>query len=97
MKIILKLMLIVSVFGISIPETKAAQRADPLTVEDALDSHSFAELSPLAYSPNGLWIAYAVADNKRIQKTPSDDAYARTGVPQRANSDEIWISNCETA
>ncbi|MGA7921192.1 MAG: prolyl oligopeptidase family serine peptidase [Candidatus Acidiferrales bacterium] len=95
-KIILKLTLIVSVFGVSIPQTKAAQRADPLTVEDALDSHSFAELSPLAYSPNGVWIAYAVAENKRIQKTPSDDAYARTGVPQRANSDEIWISNCET-
>jgi dipeptidyl aminopeptidase/acylaminoacyl peptidase len=81
---------------LTVPPGCGAQQNIPLAPEDALRTRSFGELSPLAYSPDGKWVAFSAADAQAIQKTKAIDSYLRLGVPRRARGGQIWISNCES-
>ena len=79
------------------PIAAAAQEAIPLPVESLLDRRSFGEVSPLAYSPDGRWVAYTVRDMRRIQSEQQDDThFVRTGLVTRSQAGDIWISNTES-
>ena len=68
----------------------------PLSVEDALKTHSLVETSPLALSPDGQWLAYAVRDNQRSRVAGDHhDVYIRSGIPSRNCDADIWIVNLQ--
>ncbi len=60
------------------------QQLTPLRAEDLLDARQFGLLSPIQFSPDGKWLAFAVvgpkadADKKTV-RTPQDAL--TTGVP----------------
>jgi hypothetical protein len=66
------------------PDTASAREPEPLPVEIALRSHSFSEISPLAVSPDGKWIAYSVHDNLRMlakrDQGIEKERYVRSGI-----------------
>jgi dipeptidyl aminopeptidase/acylaminoacyl peptidase len=75
-----------AVLGRSAP----AQEARPLSVEDALQLHSFGELSPLQFSPDGDRLAYVIRDNQNSNPNYRE-TQARTGVPWYATRADINI------
>jgi len=81
------------------PDAASAREPEPLPVEIALRSHSFSEISPLAVSPGGKWIAYSVHDNLRIQATREQgiekERYVRSGIFLQNEANDIWITNLE--
>jgi dipeptidyl aminopeptidase/acylaminoacyl peptidase len=78
------------------PNRATAQQPVPLTVEDALKMRILGEASPLAFSPDGKWLAYVVRGNRSVQCGNDDDVFARTGVLCRDRGGDIWISNAST-
>ncbi len=82
-------------WGIAEQNAAVAQKVAALPVEDALKVRYFAEYSPIGFSPDGKWLAYAVRDNQR-SKDVGMDAYARTGVPTIGVGADVCISNTET-
>lgn len=72
-----------------------AQQVAALPVEDALKVRYFAEYSPIGFSPDGRWLAYAIRDNQR-SKDVAVYAYALTGVPITGVGADVCISNTET-
>src|SRR5260370_29357479 len=81
--------------GGSIENRAAAQQVRPLPVEDALKVHYFAEYSPISFSPDGKWLAYAIRDNQR-SKDIDTETYARTRVEGIGIGADVCISNIET-
>src|SRR5260370_21990231 len=81
--------------GGSIENRAAAQQVRPLPVEDALKVHYFAEYSPISFSPDGKWLAYAIRDNQR-SKDIETETCARTGVEGIGIGADVCISNIET-
>jgi dipeptidyl aminopeptidase/acylaminoacyl peptidase len=81
------------------PDTASAREPEPLPVEIALRSHSFGEISPLAVSPGGKWIAYSVHDNLRMQAKREQgiekERYVRSGILLQNEANDIWITNLE--
>jgi dipeptidyl aminopeptidase/acylaminoacyl peptidase len=81
------------------PDTASATEPEPLAVEIALRSHSFSEISPLAVSPDGKWIAYSVHDNLRMQAKRDQgiekERYVRSGIFLQNEANDIWITNLE--
>jgi dipeptidyl aminopeptidase/acylaminoacyl peptidase len=77
-----------------------AQKREPLPVEAALAAHSFAEYSPVVFSPNGKWVAYAIQDHRRKRPKEREETeiehYLRTGVYLRNEASDLLISNAET-
>src|SRR5260370_2022457 len=67
-------------WGIAEQNAAVAQQIAALPVEDALKVRYFAEYSPIAFSPDGKWLAYATRDNQRSTDVRLD-TYARTGLP----------------
>jgi dipeptidyl aminopeptidase/acylaminoacyl peptidase len=76
------------------------QEAEALPIESALNTSSLGEISPVAFSWDGKWLAYMVRDNQRSQTTGvlgiERDHYVRTGVHLRNEASDVWISNTET-
>jgi dipeptidyl aminopeptidase/acylaminoacyl peptidase len=72
-----------------------AQTVAPLTVEDALQTKEFAELTPIALSPHGNWLAYTTKDNQRSRAVEFKE-WVRSGVRSVFTGTDIWIVNTET-
>ncbi len=83
----------------SCPEATTAREPAPLPIEIALKSRSFSEISPLAVSPGGKWIAYSVHDNLRMQVKREQgiekERYVRSGMFLQNEANDIWITNLE--
>ena len=81
------------------PDTASAREPEPLPIEIALTSHSFSEISPLAVSPGGKWIAYSVHDNLRMQAKREQgiekERYVHSGIFLQNEANDIWITNME--
>ena len=78
----------------------AQQSLQPLPVDDSLQTHSIDEGSPLALSPDGKWVAYALHNNQGAFSRSGNeetDLYVKTGVLLSARSDDIWVSNTYTS
>jgi dipeptidyl aminopeptidase/acylaminoacyl peptidase len=66
-----------------------------LPVEAVLKVRNFAELIPIATSPDGHWLAYTTQDKDRAR--PADaEAYFRSGVNAQFTGTDIWIQNVRT-
>jgi len=72
-----------------------AQTITPLTVEDALQTKEFAELTPIALSPDGKWLAYTTKDNQKSCAVEFKE-WVRSGVRSVFTGTDIWIVNTET-
>lgn len=74
------------------------QQPIPLRAEDLLDARQFGFLSPVQFSPDGKWLAFAVvgpktdADKKTVH-TPKDAL--NTGVPLIVVGQDIWLADAE--
>jgi dipeptidyl aminopeptidase/acylaminoacyl peptidase len=83
-----------------IKATLNGRRTEPLPVECALRTHSFSELSPIAFSRDGKWVAYMVRTNERARpkevREIEREHYVRTGMFTQNQAGDIWISNIET-
>jgi dipeptidyl aminopeptidase/acylaminoacyl peptidase len=83
----------------SCPETTRAREPEPLPVEIALRSRSFSEISPLAISADGKWVAYSVHDNLRMQSKRGPgiekERYVRSGIFLQNEANDIWITDLE--
>jgi dipeptidyl aminopeptidase/acylaminoacyl peptidase len=81
------------------PDPASAREPEPLPVEIALRSHSFSEISPLAVSPDGRWVAYSVRDNARMQSKREQgiekERYVRSGIFLQNEANDVWITNLE--
>jgi dipeptidyl aminopeptidase/acylaminoacyl peptidase len=75
-------------------EFSCGQRLQPLSVESVLQVREFSQLKPIAFSPDGHWLAYTVGDNQK-RKTTEEDLYYRTGIAA-ADGSQICISNTMT-
>jgi dipeptidyl aminopeptidase/acylaminoacyl peptidase len=64
----------------------------PLSVDDALSAHQFAQLMPIAISPDGKWLASTV-QNHRQMTAPGVRLYVQTGVPPWASGTDIFLVN----
>jgi len=67
-----------------------AQQPTPLPVSDVLTARSFAESSPIQFSPDGKWLAYTVRANRESKLTRQDD-FLRAGVPTGAKGADIFV------
>jgi len=76
----------------------AGAHAEPLKIEDALGTLSFAGRMPIALSPDGEWVAYTVQDDRRQDSTQDERYrfYTRTGAFQEAVGCDVWIANTKT-
>ncbi len=73
-----------------------AQNLSPLSIEDLLHTRQFGVLSPVAFSPDGNWLAYAVlaansAGNRKGVHSPEEALL--TGIPLSVQDQDIWIIN----
>jgi dipeptidyl aminopeptidase/acylaminoacyl peptidase len=64
----------------------------PLSIDAALSARQFAQLMPIALSPDGKWLAYTV-QNHREMAAPDVRVYAQTGVPPWASGTDIFLAN----
>jgi dipeptidyl aminopeptidase/acylaminoacyl peptidase len=90
--------LLCMVSHLSVQTELSAQVLEPISVEDALKTKSFAEESPFAFSPDGKLLAYVVQDNQKItrQKRNETEIFVETGVDVRNEDGSIWVTNLET-
>jgi dipeptidyl aminopeptidase/acylaminoacyl peptidase len=72
-----------------------AQAGAQLAVNDALAAREFAQLMPIAQSPDGKWLAYTV-QNHREATAPDVTAYMRTGVPPWCSGTDIYLVSVAT-
>ena len=82
------------IFGVS----SITQEPHVLPIEDAIKTHALGEMSPLALSPDGRFLAYMVQDNQRllVQKEPELATYLRTGVNTRSRQGDLWLTDTNT-
>jgi dipeptidyl aminopeptidase/acylaminoacyl peptidase len=77
-----------------------AQESAALPVECALNTRSLGEISPIAFSRDGKWLAYMVRDNERArpkeERGINRDHYVRTGLFLGNETSDVWISNTAT-
>lgn len=76
----------------------AQKQLSPLPIKAALARLSFPENMPISLSPDGEWVAYALADPRR--KESSGDLkyrfYTRTGVRPDVIGCDVWLTNVKT-
>jgi dipeptidyl aminopeptidase/acylaminoacyl peptidase len=75
-----------------------AETSHALKVEDALQIKSFANCSPIALSPDGLWVAYTIKDFSK-QTNQGDKRYedfTRTGINSQAVGCAVWVTNTKS-
>lgn len=73
----------------------AQRNSAPLPVEAALRVREIAPFLPLAFSPDGKWLAYTVHD-RWISAPANLQHYLRTGVPPWASGTHIELTNLKT-
>jgi dipeptidyl aminopeptidase/acylaminoacyl peptidase len=72
-----------------------AHKAQPLPVDAALSVKSFSQYSPVSFSGDGEWLAYAVRDNIRSLDI-SPEKYESTGIPHYASGADVYLLNLRT-
>ena len=89
------LVAIAAASDVSTSKAAAESVLGALPVEAALRVRNFAELIPIATSPDGHWLAYTTQDKDRAR--PADaEAYRRSGVNAQFTGTDIWIQNVRT-
>src|SRR6266498_6088369 len=71
---------------------------EPLPVEEMLSARTFADYTPMDFSPDGEWVSYTLQDNRR-KESPGDARYrvfSRTGVNFFGKGGDIWITNTKS-
>ncbi len=71
---------------------------EPLPVEEMLSARTFADYTPMDFSPDGEWVSYTLQDNRR-KESPGDARYrlfSRTGVYFYGKGGDIWITNTKS-
>jgi dipeptidyl aminopeptidase/acylaminoacyl peptidase len=68
----------------------AAGQVAPLPVEDVVAMHSFSEWTPVRFSPDGAWMAYAAKDNRRMG-LDTIEQFPLTGVPLNGLGADIYV------
>jgi dipeptidyl aminopeptidase/acylaminoacyl peptidase len=74
-------------------------RLSPLSIADALGTRSLGDLSRMALSPDGKWIAYMVRDNRRaVSLRDGEEKYFEvyTGIHAQNRFSDMWVANTET-
>ncbi len=68
---------------------------EPLGVATALGIREIANRSPISFSPDGEWIAYAVEDPSRHESTSDARyrSYTPTGVYRESQGCDVWITD----
>lgn len=84
-------MMIVSVFA-------SAQTSKPFEVRDALGVLSFANRMPISLSPDGVWVAYTVEDDRKAGGTKDERYmyYTPTGAFTEAIGCDVMVTNTRT-
>jgi dipeptidyl aminopeptidase/acylaminoacyl peptidase len=72
-----------------------AQDAQPLSVKDALGTAEFAELMPIALSPDSDWLAYTIKTNQK-SRSIDFETWIRSGVRGVFTGTDIWVANTKT-
>ena len=72
-----------------------AQDAQPLSVNDALGTAEFAELMPIALSPDGEWLAYTIKTNQK-SRSVDFETWIRSGVRGVFTGTDVWVANTKT-
>jgi len=80
---------------IAVPHRARAQALQPLSVEDALRTVEFGQLTPVGLSPDGRWVAYTVKNNQR-SRAVDRATWARFGVRDVFTGTDIWVLNVQT-
>ncbi len=86
---------ILAIYAIAAPERSVAENVEPLALEDALRFRKFADLAPMAISPDRKWLAFSIRDNQRA-RTVDDKAWALTGVRDIFTGTDIYVLNLES-
>lgn len=86
---------LIVLLSVSVPRLTVARNTEPLPVESALKTRSFAQLMAVQFSPDAQWLAYTVQDNQRIRSVGLG-AYAETGVPPWALGTDIYLVNLKS-
>ncbi len=68
-----------------------AQQPTPLPIEDVLSARSFAEGSPIQFSPDHKRLAYTVAEDRRSELKTTED-FLRAGLSTAAKSTDVLRS-----
>src|ERR1700691_136850 len=71
------------------PNLLAARGPSPLSVTEALNVRILGESSPIRFSPNGKWLAYAARDNRKTGAVPFE--MLRTGVGWAAMGADVYV------
>lgn len=72
-----------------------AQQPTPLPIEGVLSARSFAENSPIQFSPDNKWLAYTVREDRRSELAKMED-FLRAGIPTSAKSTDIFVVETKT-
>ncbi len=67
----------------------------PLPVEAVLNMRDFSQYSPVSFSGDGAWLAYAVRENTRNVDI-SPEKFESTGIPHYASGSDIYLVNLKT-
>src|SRR5215471_17944933 len=80
------------------PTVDYAQTLAPLAIDDALGTLAFANRMPIAISPDGMWVAYTLKDDRKKESTKDERFrfYTRTGAFSEAVGCDVWITNTRT-
>jgi dipeptidyl aminopeptidase/acylaminoacyl peptidase len=73
----------------------SAQQLTPLPVGDVLAARSFAQYSPIQFSPDGKWLAYTVREDRQSELATAKD-FLRAGVPPVAKATDIYLVETNT-
>src|SRR5271157_2416450 len=73
----------------------SAQQTVPLPIEAVLSTREFVAFTPVEFSPDGTWIAYAAKDKQRNMVRESLESTS-AGVPFYAKDADVWIVNTRT-
>ena len=72
-----------------------AQQPTPLPIEDVLSARSFAEGSPIQFSPDHKRLAYTVAEDRRSELKTTED-FLRAGLSTAAKSTDVFVVETAT-
>jgi dipeptidyl aminopeptidase/acylaminoacyl peptidase len=92
--------LLVVAYAVCLPHASAAaktKQGKPLTIDDALKTHSFSGFgrSSIAFSSDGKWLAYVARDNKTNRSEERNGTF-RSGVPLGTTGDDVYLLNLAT-
>lgn len=73
----------------------SAQQTVPLPIEAVLSTREFVAFTPVEFSPDGTWIAYAAKDKQRNMVRESLESTS-AGVPFYAKDADVWLVNTRT-